>query len=176
MARIFPSDAPMRNLGEFSGPGTAWRTVWGLCRVAHVGPGEFKKNHQTGPQQRGYRRLKNFAQMSLEGIERHTLACSHFFTGQARPFHCWGPGAPQGPPRFRYGASRRSAIADAGTGQGKRGGGPLFQPPWSPFQAPGRLCWRTVPQSGQICVRCCDQSLPWLVTGSVMASGRQRYS
>ena len=139
MARIFPSDAPMRNLGEFSGPGTAWRTVWGLCRVAHVGPGEFKKNHQTGPQQRGYRRLKNFAQMSLEGIERHTLACSHFFTGQARPFHCWGPGAPQGPPDSGMGlpGGRPSPMRALDRANAA---GALFSNPLGPLSKPPAGC------------------------------------
>ena len=77
-----------------SGCSVAWRT-WGLARS--------KKITRPGPQPRGCRRLKKLAQMSLEGVERHTLVCSHFFTGQARPFHCWGPGVPPGPPDSRQG-------------------------------------------------------------------------
>ena len=88
-----PDEELGRVLGSWDllvcGCSVAWPT-WGLARS--------KKITRPGPQPRGCCRLKKLAQVSLEGVERHTLVCSHFFTGQARPFHCWGPGAPQGPP------------------------------------------------------------------------------
>ena len=74
--------------------------------------------------------------MSLEGVKRHTLACSLFFTGQARPFYCGGPGVPPGAPRCKEGYLAVGHRRYTGTGQGKHSWGTLTQRPRSPFQAP----------------------------------------
>ena len=58
MARMFPSGAPMRNLGEFGVLGPP--DQWVLCRVAHMGPREVeKKTPGQAPSHEGATDLKN---------------------------------------------------------------------------------------------------------------------